>query len=271
MRFRRVRLRRPVAAALSALLFSAGLTAMEIAPASAVIADQPVSAIASSMWQTNNTVWALAVSNGVVYAGGDFTRVRPPGAPLGTSETTRNRLAAFDASTGALITTFNPNVNGRILDLAASPDGTKLYVVGAFTTVSGQPRAARRPAAPAERHARHHLDRGRGLHGRNRHGHRYRGLRRWRLPAHQGVLAHSARAAQRDDRQRQQHVQCVLRRADLRERAGSGRQPPPGRRRERHDRRPGPGRDRVARPDDRLAARLGRRRCRAQGLSWRRV
>ncbi len=140
MGIRRVRLRRPVAAALSALLLSAGLTAMEIAPASAVIADQPVSAVASSMWQTNNTVWALAVSNGVVYAGGDFTRVRPPGAPLGTSETTRNRLAAFDASTGALITAFNPNVNGRILDLAASPDGTKLYVVGAFTSVGGQGR-----------------------------------------------------------------------------------------------------------------------------------
>jgi hypothetical protein len=134
------RVRRPVAAALSALLLTAGLTAAEMAPASAVIADQTVSAVASSMWQTNNTVWALDVADGVVYAGGDFTQVRPPGAAPGTSETNRNRLAAFSATTGALITAFNPSVNGRVLDLEVSADGTKLYVVGAFTSVNATQR-----------------------------------------------------------------------------------------------------------------------------------
>ncbi len=140
MRAARGRARRGFAAAVTGLLLSAGLTAAEIAPASAVVPDQPVSAVASSMWQTNNTVWALDVKNGVVYAGGDFTSVRPPGAALGTGEVTRNHLAAFNASTGALITSFNPNVNGRVLDVAVSPDGSKLYVAGSFTTVGGATR-----------------------------------------------------------------------------------------------------------------------------------
>ena len=140
MRIQGFRGKRLVAAALSGLLLTAGLTAAEVAPASAVIPDQTVSAVASSMWQTNNTVFALDVANGVVYAGGDFTMVRPPGAAPGTSETVRNRLAAFNASTGALITTFSPNVNGRVLDLAVSADGTKLYVVGAFTTIDATQR-----------------------------------------------------------------------------------------------------------------------------------
>ena len=84
------------------------------------------------MWQTNNSVLALEVAGGVVYAGGDFTKVRPPGAVPGTSETIRNRLAAFSATTGALIPTFNPSVSDRVLDLEVSADGTKLYVVGVF-------------------------------------------------------------------------------------------------------------------------------------------
>lgn len=140
MRIRRVRIVRPVAAALSALLLSAGLTAAEVTPAAAVIADQPVSAVASSMWQTNNTVFALDVADGVVYAGGDFTRVRPPGAAPGPSEAVHNRLAAFNASTGAVIAGFNPSVNGRVLDIEVSADGTKLYVVGAFTSVDATSR-----------------------------------------------------------------------------------------------------------------------------------
>ena len=55
----------------------------------------------SPIWQTNDIVWTLATSNGVVYAGGQFTSVRPPGSAAGTGEVARGRLAAFNASTGA--------------------------------------------------------------------------------------------------------------------------------------------------------------------------
>jgi hypothetical protein len=88
----------------------------------------------ASSWQTNGTVWAIASANGVVYLGGNFTSVRPPGAPAGTDEVARNRMAAFDASTGELLP-FNPNVDGDVRAMTASPDGATLYVGGDFRTV----------------------------------------------------------------------------------------------------------------------------------------
>ncbi len=99
--------------------------------------EQSVSGTLSPLWQTNDAVDAIAVSGGVAYVGGRFTRVRPPGAAPGTDQTRRNYLAAFDATTGALVASFNPNLDGRVVDLAVSPDGRTLYVGGYFTTVGG--------------------------------------------------------------------------------------------------------------------------------------
>jgi Concanavalin A-like lectin/glucanases superfamily len=100
-----------------------------------------VSARASSSWQTNDIVWALAYAKGVVYAGGQFTSVRPPGDALGTGEVTRTYLAAFNATTGQLITSFNPDITGasdpEVTALAISPDHKTLYVGGVFDHVNG--------------------------------------------------------------------------------------------------------------------------------------
>jgi hypothetical protein len=98
----------------------------------------------STSWQTNNIVWALAYANGVLYVGGEFTSVRPPGDPLGTGEVPRTYLAAFNSTTGALITSFNPTFgntagasNPGVYSLAVSPDGSTLYVGGTFDHVNG--------------------------------------------------------------------------------------------------------------------------------------
>ncbi len=116
----------------------AGTAAVTVAgPADAAVRDPGVSGTASPQWQTNGAVEALAVSRGVLYAGGTFSRVRPPGAAAGANETARANLAAFDATTGALVTSFNVNVNGRVDDMAVSPNGNLLYIVGTFTTVNG--------------------------------------------------------------------------------------------------------------------------------------
>jgi hypothetical protein len=97
---------------------------------------QNLSAASSPMYQTNGTVWSLAYSNGVVYAGGAFTSVRPPGEPLGTDENPRTYLAAFNSATGALLS-FAPTINGTVKTVAVSADGTTLYVGGSFTEVDG--------------------------------------------------------------------------------------------------------------------------------------
>ena len=98
---------------------------------------QNVSSVVSPSWQTNNTVWALAAAKGVIYVGGQFTSVRPPGDAAGTGEVPRTYLAAFNASTGALITSFHPTLDGRVNALAVSPDGSTLYAGGAFTHADG--------------------------------------------------------------------------------------------------------------------------------------
>lgn len=109
-----------------------------VSPASAQ--ESPVSATASTMWQTNNTVRALAYANGKIYVGGEFTTVRPPGAAAGTQEVARPYLAAFDAATGALVSTWDPQPNARVWSLAASPDGRTVYVGGDFTRIAGAAR-----------------------------------------------------------------------------------------------------------------------------------
>ena len=49
-------------------------------------------------------------------------RVRPPGDPLGTGEVARTYLAAFNASTGALITSFDPTITE---DVGSRPGCTR--------------------------------------------------------------------------------------------------------------------------------------------------
>jgi hypothetical protein len=77
-----------------------------------------------------------------VYATGKFTKARPPGTAAGSAqEVTRNNILAFDIRTGNLITSFNHSLNGQGLRIVRSPDGTRVYVGGEFTTVDGQPRS----------------------------------------------------------------------------------------------------------------------------------
>jgi PKD repeat protein len=90
--------------------------------------------------QINGVVWSQAVVGNTVYVAGQFTRVRPAGAPAGTQETVRNNLLAYDIRTGELITSFAPDLNAQALAVTPSPDGSRIYVGGNFTVANGQPR-----------------------------------------------------------------------------------------------------------------------------------
>jgi WD40 repeat protein len=81
----------------------------------------------------NGAVNALAASHdgGRVYAGGALTSV---------GGVSRARLAALNASTGELDPGWAPRANKPVYALALSPDGTRIYVGGDFTTISGSAR-----------------------------------------------------------------------------------------------------------------------------------
>ena len=73
-------------------------------------------------------VYDLAVSGSMVYVGGLF-------ATIGGQ--TRNNIAAFDISTGAL-TSWNPDANSLVYTLAVS--GSTVYAGGYFTSIGGRAR-----------------------------------------------------------------------------------------------------------------------------------
>ncbi|HZB20977.1 MAG TPA: radical SAM protein, partial [Blastococcus sp.] len=90
--------------------------------------------------QINGVAWAQAVVGNTVYVAGQFTRARPAGAAPGTQEVVRNHLLAYDIRTGELIPGFAPVLNAQALSIAATPDGSRIFVGGDFTSVDGQVR-----------------------------------------------------------------------------------------------------------------------------------
>ncbi|WP_093710151.1 LamG domain-containing protein [Streptomyces sp. 2131.1] len=131
------------AAAALGLLAGALSAAAAGSPASALTAPVSITADDLSTWQTNGIVWSMAASaDGVVYAGGTFSTVRPPGAAAGTSEQPAVNFAAFDAATGAptdcsLSFTVSSGT-ATVRSLVLSPDGRTLYAGGRFGAVNGE-------------------------------------------------------------------------------------------------------------------------------------
>ena len=87
----------------------------------------------------NGYVWAQTTIGTTVYAVGKFDNAREPLAKPGTSLTQRSNVLAYDIQTGSLLP-FAPKVNGVIKAVAASPDGSRIYIGGSFTSVNGKDR-----------------------------------------------------------------------------------------------------------------------------------
>ena len=86
------------------------------------------------------TTWAPTINaqGKTITASADGARIYVGGSFTQANATARNRIAAFNATTGALITTFNPNANSTVNDIVVS--GTTAYFVGNFSAVSNQAR-----------------------------------------------------------------------------------------------------------------------------------
>lgn len=81
-------------------------------------------------------VLAIAVIGDTVVLGGNFSKVE---AASGGPVLTRNRILAFNRTTGVIDTAFAPVLDATVRTLAPGPDGQSVYVGGQFTVVNGVP------------------------------------------------------------------------------------------------------------------------------------
>lgn len=133
-------MRQKLTALLAGLLLAFASLAGFAPPGAAVSPGVAFSATNLPTWQTNGIVWALTEANGVVYAGGTFTAIRPPGTSAGAPGSVNAvNFAAFDAYTGNPINCSLSVTGGsatvRAVDV--SPDGRTLYIGGSFGAVNG--------------------------------------------------------------------------------------------------------------------------------------
>jgi len=90
--------------------------------------------VGTAVSNMNDYVKSFAQIGNTIYMGGKFLQVQHG---IGGPTYTQSYLAAFDATTGEWIPTFTPIIDAPVWKLAASPDGTKLFVGGEFTNVNG--------------------------------------------------------------------------------------------------------------------------------------
>lgn len=116
-------------------LVAAGLAAnpaQAAPPEDRVVAEAPTAATPNVL---NGAVRAVEQIGNTVYIGGNFTRLAPPGT---TSTILQPYLAAFDASSGQLLGSFEPELDGLVNSIVAAPDGESIYVGGMFNHAGGE-------------------------------------------------------------------------------------------------------------------------------------
>lgn len=94
------------------------------------------SSVPVASWRVNGVGRAVLKVGNTVYVGGSFSRAT---SPSGSESAQRSNLAAFDARTGALISAFDPDVDGTVRSLTT--DGASLFIGGSFATVGGVSRS----------------------------------------------------------------------------------------------------------------------------------
>jgi len=133
----RIRKQRLAALAATAGLIIAPSLAVTAAQASSQVLPTLVSAVpgANTPNIANGTTLAITQVGSKVIVGGSFTSVSPPGTTSGA--VTRNYIFAFDSTTGAIDTSFVPQIDGQVEGLSPGLSPNTVYVAGYFSHVNG--------------------------------------------------------------------------------------------------------------------------------------
>jgi PKD repeat protein len=119
-----------LAVASSVVLASQGAQGVQV-PQDRVVSDDPAN------WTPHvlgGSVKAILQVGDRILIGGEFTQVQ---SRDGTTTYARRNLAAFNATTGLVDTTFLPDPDGEVTTLVAAGDGTSIFVGGSFNNISG--------------------------------------------------------------------------------------------------------------------------------------
>lgn len=118
-------------AIISSLVGSVGLASADIDHGALV----PAQPRADTPRVLDGIVWDTTRWNNMIIVGGDFAQVEQDGAVYDQAN-----LMAYDINTGDLITSFDPQINGKIREVEVAEDGQSLFVGGAFNSVNGKTR-----------------------------------------------------------------------------------------------------------------------------------
>ncbi|HEX6824988.1 MAG TPA: glycosyl hydrolase, partial [Nitrospiraceae bacterium] len=120
------------------------LTAAVLNSGSTVLSSVPVTGTPgfySSAWTTTNNhagrVQRMVTKNGVTYVVGEFDHVVDNSGASPVDRTNTPYFCAYRKDTGAVIQTWIPNPNDYVHDIKLNAAGTKLIVVGKFTSIGG--------------------------------------------------------------------------------------------------------------------------------------
>ena len=124
---------------------SAAMVLVSVAVAPSAVADStpppgtPATVTADPLptVQIDGVVWDQQIRGGTVYAGGEFTTARPAGSAPGQDTVSRTNILRYSLTTGELDAAWAPQANAQVMDVALSPDGSRVYVGGSFTNIAG--------------------------------------------------------------------------------------------------------------------------------------
>ena len=119
-------------------LLAAGLLSLTTVSVTPGVASAEYDTFARQTWSPNNTVYSITQHGDRIYIGGKFSRLQNTSTGQWVNQA---RIAAFDASTGDLITSFTPQIgSGEVRGIDVSADGSRIYIGGYFSNVNGASR-----------------------------------------------------------------------------------------------------------------------------------